>query len=257
MSWLLAITTVAAFVQQWGPLSPALAHAAAALHPQPLLAFALAVPPTPAVDATSLHVASLLAGDWARVATSAFVHSGALCAALSCAVLLQTGGVLERAFGPLVLLMHVGAAAGGVAAGQLLMQPTPESIAGPAVACGLAASLLVHQLREGIRPLVVTRTSWAALTLLPALSAVQPMLGPWGVAGGCVGGALAALTWSPLLSVLRVCVFLPLFLAAAVLEAVGDVAGAAPRVVAQALSAVLVFAWRVLAAVAGAFRAFR
>jgi hypothetical protein len=126
-----------------------------------------------------------------------------------------------------------------------------------AVACGLVASLLVHQFREGVRPLLITRTSWAALTLLPALSAVQPMLGPWGLAGGCVGGALAALTWDPLLEVLRVCVFLPLFLAAAVLEAVGGVAGAAPRVVAQALSVVLVFAWRLLAAVAGAFREIR
>jgi hypothetical protein len=134
----------------------------------------------------------------------------------------------------------------------VLIHPAPSLPSG--VTSGLVVSLLVHQVRQGRPSLQVTRIGGWTLLVSVAMALFQPMLGVWGLLGAWLGGTTAALGWVLAIDVLRYLVFIPLFLAAWLVEKAYGLLAWLPRILVGVLSGLMGGAWRLIKGIAEAFR---
>ena len=75
--------------------------------------------------------------------------------------LLETGSELERALGPLVLVLHVGMCGVGASLAQAMMQTQAHAIAGPGACAGAgAAASSQERHQQGRRRVATDRTSY-------------------------------------------------------------------------------------------------
>ncbi|KAG2424542.1 hypothetical protein HXX76_014423 [Chlamydomonas incerta] len=248
---LLQLACVAVFVAQWAPVVQALAGGGVAPPPlkDGLLALLLACPPTPVTVSMQMDVFSVSTGQWAGLLTSAMLHSGLLSLLVSLWSLDFTAAWLETAHGPAILAVSLIMAGGGAAAGQLLAGQ-PVGIGGIGAALGLEAAVAVRSLRLAgeLPPL---RAGGVALVGVAAAMAVyQPLVGPWALAGGVLGGALSGVLAYDVLWMLRVVVGVTILLCIMA----WDVLTWLPRQLWRLLVAVAAFAWGTVVAAVQAVR---
>eukprot|EP00198_Chlamydomonas_reinhardtii_P000379 XP_001689714.1 predicted protein [Chlamydomonas reinhardtii] len=248
---LLQLACLAVFAAQWAPVVQAVAGGGVAPPPfrDGILAMLLACPPTPVTMSLQMDVFSVSSGHWPGLLTSALLHSGLLSLLASLWSLDFTGAWLETAHGPTILAISLLMAGGGAAAGQLLAGQ-PAGIGGIGAALGLEAAVVVRSLRLAgeLPPL---RAGGVALVGVAAAMAVyQPLVGPWALVGGVVGGALSGVLAYDVLWLLRVVLGVTMLLCITA----WDVLTWLPRQLWRVLVAVAAFAWGTVVAFVQAVR---
>ena len=129
------------------------------------------------------------AGEWWRIFSSGFLHSGLLHLALNMAALFVFGGPLERAVGRLrfAALYLASLVAGSL--GALLVSPGALTVGASGAVFGLLGAIIVGQRASGINP-----RSSGMMTLLVinlVFTVAVPGISIGGHLGGLAGGLLA------------------------------------------------------------------
>ena len=128
-------------------------------------------------------------GDWWRVVTGGFLHSGLLHLGMNMLILWILGQMLEPLLGRLrfVTLYFAGLVAGSF--GVLLVSPTSPTLGASGAVFGLMGAAMVAQRRAGID---VWRSGIGGLVLINLLiTFLVPNISIGGHVGGLVGGLLA------------------------------------------------------------------
>jgi len=133
-------------------------------------------------------------GEWYRLVTSAFVHSGLVHLGFNMIVLWWLGGALERYAGSLRTGAIFLASILWGAVGALLMAPDALTVGASGGIYGLMAALLVLERQKGIALLGSGVGVFLLLNL--AITFVLPGISIGGHLGGLVGGFLAAIVLS-------------------------------------------------------------
>jgi membrane associated rhomboid family serine protease len=141
----------------------------------------------------ALYGPAVAAGDWWRLITSTFLHSGIFHLAMNMFILWIVGARLEESMGRsrYLLLYLVGGLAGS--AGALLLEPNAVSVGASGSIFGLLGALLVLE-RQGTYVLGGSVLGLVILNL--AITFVVPGISVGGHLGGLAGGALGTLALS-------------------------------------------------------------
>jgi membrane associated rhomboid family serine protease len=156
-------------------------------------------------SALSLDRGHLLAGQWWRLLTHAFLHAGILHLAVNMAALWFTGPLVERVLGTVryLLLFLAGAVAGGLL--QTLTSPSDRDLVGASGAvCALLAGFATLFPRLRITALILfvipIRMNASTLGWIIAVSSlafwilgIEPEIGHLAHLGGAVAGCLLCL----------------------------------------------------------------
>jgi rhomboid protease GluP len=144
----------------------------------------------------SVTGADLLAGQWWRLLTAAFVHIGAIHLGMNMFVLWRAGAVGEQMWGRLRYLALYLTAAWAGSCLAMAYAPFPGIAGASGALCGILAAeaVWVFLNRRHIPASVLRRARHAILinTLLLVAISLVPGVSGWGHGGGAVGGALAA-----------------------------------------------------------------
>jgi membrane associated rhomboid family serine protease len=170
----------------------------------------------------ALYGPAVADGEWWRLLTSGFMHSGLLHVGFNMYILWFLGNMLEPSLGPVRFAALYFASLLAGAFGALLLSPDAFTVGASGAVFGLmGAAFVMHRARgmdpmqSGIGPLILLNLG---ISLIPGLN-----ISIGGHLGGLVGGALAALLMDQAWKVRRG-VLLPV--AACVLVGVVAVAGA-------------------------------
>lgn len=135
-------------------------------------------------------------GQWYRIVTAGFVHSGLIHLLFNMIVLWWLGGALERYAGSLRFgVIYLASLIWG-SAGALLLAPDALTVGASGGIYGLMAALLVLERQQGIALLGSGVGVFLLLNL--AITFIIPGISIGGHLGGLVGGVLAALVLSGL-----------------------------------------------------------
>ena len=154
----------------------------------PLRSFA-----SPLQNAFAVSPAAVDAGEWWRVATSAFTHAGPIHLALNMLALLLFGSELERYLGRArYLTVYLVSALGGAVALQLLGSYSQGAVGASAAIYGLLGALgvVLVQQRQDLRGLLTLLAINLAISFLPGISLLGHLGGR--VAGAAVAAVLVA-----------------------------------------------------------------
>jgi membrane associated rhomboid family serine protease len=143
---------------------------------------------SPLLDALAISPAAVDAGEWWRVATSAFTHASPLHLVLNMLALLVFGSELERLLGRgRYLTVYLVAALGGAASLQLFGAYYQPVVGASGAIYGLlgAFGVVLVQQRQDLRGLLTLLAINLFISFLPGVSLL-------GHLGGLVAGAVAA-----------------------------------------------------------------
>ncbi len=135
----------------------------------------------------SLH--GVAQGEWWRIVTGGFLHSGLLHIGMNMLVLWLLGTQLERAIGGLrfACLYFTSLLAGSL--GVLLIDPTSPTVGASGAVFGIMGAAFVLQRSRGINPWRSGLGSLIVLNLV--LTLLVPGISKGGHLGGLIGGAIA------------------------------------------------------------------
>ena len=97
------------------------------------------------IDQGQVHLIGVNAGEWYRIVTGAFIHSGPLHLGFNMLALWQVGMLLETAFGRLRFALLYGVAVLGGAFGALLLTPDGITVGASGGVFGLMGALFVAE----------------------------------------------------------------------------------------------------------------
>lgn len=144
---------------------------------------------SPLAPLGGLAAAPVAAGQWWRIFTAAFLHSGLLHVGFNMAVLYMLGPQLERALGwvRFALLYLTALVAGSL--GALVASPNALTVGASGAIFGLIAATIVGQRAAGIDPRASGMVTWLVVNLL--FTFIVPGISIGGHLGGLAGGFLA------------------------------------------------------------------
>ncbi len=153
-------------------------------------------------------------GDYWRLLTSGFLHTGLLHLLFNMFALYVLGGMLEPAIGRLrfAIVYFVSLFAGSF--GALLFEADAATAGASGAIFGLMGAAVIVMRDRGINPMESGIGLWIGLNLL--ITFTIPGISIGGHIGGLVGGLLAALVFTEVVSRLRVPESLGLLLASAI-----------------------------------------
>jgi membrane associated rhomboid family serine protease len=146
---------------------------------------------SPLAGLFGLYGPAVANGEWWRLFTSGFLHSGLIHIGLNMAVLYMLGPGLERALGRVgfVSLYVVGLTAS--AFGALLLSPTALTVGASGAIFALMGALILGQRASGINPWRSGIMGWVVINLVFTL--LVPGISIGGHIGGLAGGLAAGL----------------------------------------------------------------
>jgi len=136
----------------------------------------------------------IAAGDWYRLVSGAFLHSGVMHLGMNMFLLWLLGQVMEPALGRInFVLVYVVSMLGG-SLGVMLLDPGSPTVGASGAVFGLMGALVVLQLRAGQSP---WRSGIGTLVVLNlVITFALPGVSVGGHVGGLLAGALAAFGFS-------------------------------------------------------------
>lgn len=152
------------------------------------------------IDRYGLYGPAVAAGDWWRLVTSGFVHSGLLHAGFNCFLLYQLGELLEPSLGRLRFAALYAVALAGGSFGVLLLDPGALTVGASGAVFGVLGASVLALRRRGISPMQSGLGGLLAVNLL--LTFAVPGISIGGhlgglVVGGAAGGVLLTLDRRP------------------------------------------------------------
>ena len=153
-------------------------------------------------------------GDYWRILTAGFLHTGMIHLLFNMFGLYILGGLLEPAVGRLRfgVIYFVSLLAGSF--GALLLEPTAPTVGASGAIFGLMGAAVVVMRNRGVNPMESGLGLWIGLNLL--ITFTIPNISIGGHIGGLLGGALAALILFDLPERVRVSAIAPTLVAGAI-----------------------------------------
>jgi membrane associated rhomboid family serine protease len=136
-----------------------------------------------------LYGPAVAAGEWWRLFTAGFLHSGFLHIALNMAVLFMLGPGLERALGRLGYTALYLAGLTAASLGVLLLSPAALTVGASGAIFGLMGATIMGQRASGINPWRSGIIGWVVINLI--FTVAVPGISIGGHLGGLGGGLLA------------------------------------------------------------------
>jgi len=132
---------------------------------------------------------AIAAGQWWRIFTAAFLHSGLIHLGLNMAVLYMLGPSLERALGRIAFLSLYVAGLTAAAVGALLLSPNAFTVGASGAIFALMGAIIMGQRASGIDP---RRSGIIGLVVINLVfTLVVPGISIGGHLGGLAGGIVA------------------------------------------------------------------
>ncbi len=144
---------------------------------------------SPLARSFGLYGPAVAAGQWWRLLTSGFLHSGLLHLALNMAVLYILGPSLERALGKAGFLSLYLAGLMAASVGALLLSPGALTVGASGAIFGLMGATIIGQRSVGINPWRSGIVGWVVINLI--FTVAVPGISIGGHLGGLAGGLLA------------------------------------------------------------------
>ena len=132
---------------------------------------------------------AVAAGQWWRLFTSGFLHSGLLHVGLNMAVLYMLGPGLERVLGKLGFVSLYLAGLTAASLGALLLSPYGLTVGASGAIFGLMGATIVGQRASGINPWRSGIIGWVVINLI--FTVAVPGISIGGHLGGLAGGVIA------------------------------------------------------------------
>jgi membrane associated rhomboid family serine protease len=146
---------------------------------------------SPLASAFGLYGPAVAAGEWWRIFTSGFLHSGVIHLGLNMLVLYVVGPSLEAALGRFRYLSLYLAGLAASALGALLLSPGALTVGASGAIFALMGALIIGQRATGINP---WRSGIITLVVINLVfTFAQPGISIGGHLGGLAGGMLAGL----------------------------------------------------------------
>jgi membrane associated rhomboid family serine protease len=146
---------------------------------------------SPLAPLGGLAAAPVATGEWWRIFTAGFLHSGLLHVGFNMAVLYMLGPQLERVLGRLRFSLLYGASLVAGSLGALLASPDALTVGASGAIFGLMAATIVGQRAAGIDPRASGMVTWLVVNLL--FTFLVPGISIGGHLGGLAGGFVAGL----------------------------------------------------------------
>jgi membrane associated rhomboid family serine protease len=144
---------------------------------------------SPLAGLGGLYGPAVAAGDWWRLFTAGFLHSGLLHLGLNMAVLYMLGPALERALGRLAFVSLYVAGLTASSLGALLLSPHSLTVGASGAIFALMGAIVMGQRASGIDPWRSGIVGWVVVNLI--FTVAVPGISIGGHIGGLVGGLLA------------------------------------------------------------------
>ncbi len=166
------------------------------------------------LDDGSVSRAAVDSGEYWRIVTAGFLHTGMIHLLFNMFGLYILGGLLEPAVGRLRfgIIYFVSLLAGSF--GALLLEPTAPTVGASGAIFGLMGAAVVVMRNRGINPMESGMGLWIGLNLL--ITFTIPNISIGGHIGGLIGGAVAAVIMFDLPDRVRVPAMAAAMLAAAI-----------------------------------------
>jgi membrane associated rhomboid family serine protease len=146
---------------------------------------------SPLAGAFGLLGPAVAAGQWWRLLTSGFLHSGVIHLGLNMLVLYILGPGLERVLGRLGYLALYAAGLTAASVGALLLSPSALTVGASGAIFGLMGATIIGQRASGIDPWRSGIIAWVVINLV--FTVIYPGISIGGHLGGLAGGLLAGL----------------------------------------------------------------
>jgi len=130
-------------------------------------------------------------GEWWRLITSGFLHSGLIHIGLNMFVLYILGPGLERVLGPLRFIALYAAGLTAASLGALLLSPAALTVGASGAIFALMGATIIGQRATGINPWRSGIIGWVIINLV--FTVAVPGISIGGHLGGLAGGLLAGL----------------------------------------------------------------
>ena len=144
---------------------------------------------SPLAGAFGLFGPAVARGEWWRLVTSGFLHSGAIHLGLNMFVLYLLGPGLERILGRLGFLALYAAGLTAASVGALLLSPTALTVGASGAIFGLMGATIIGQRATGINPWQSGIITWVVINLV--FTVAVPGISIGGHLGGLAGGLIA------------------------------------------------------------------
>jgi membrane associated rhomboid family serine protease len=132
---------------------------------------------------------AVAAGQWWRLFTAGFLHSGLIHVALNMIVLYMLGPSLERALGRLAFIVLYTAGLSASALGALLLTPNSLTVGASGAIFALMGAIVMGQRASGINPWRSGIIGWVVVNLI--FTVAVPGISIGGHLGGLAGGLVA------------------------------------------------------------------
>lgn len=144
---------------------------------------------SPLAGLGGLYGPAVAQGQWWRLFTAGFLHSGLLHLGLNMAVLYMLGPALERALGRLAFITLYVAGLAASALGALLLTPNSITVGASGAIFALMGAIVMGQRASGINPWRSGIIGWVVVNLV--FTVAVPGISIGGHLGGLAGGLLA------------------------------------------------------------------
>jgi len=144
---------------------------------------------SPLAGIGGLYGPAVAAGEWWRLFTAGFLHSGILHLGLNMAVLYMLGPSLERALGRAAYITLYMAGLTASSLGALLLTPSSFTVGASGAIFALMGAIIMGQRASGIDPRRSGIIGWVVINLV--FSFVVPGISIGGHLGGLAGGIVA------------------------------------------------------------------
>jgi membrane associated rhomboid family serine protease len=146
---------------------------------------------SPLAPAFGLFGPAVAAGEWWRLITAGFLHSGIIHVGLNMFVLYVLGPGLERVLGRLRFLGLYAAGLTAASVGALLLSPQALTVGASGAIFGLMGATIIGQRAMGINPWRSGIIGWVVINLI--FTVAVPGISIGGHLGGLAGGLIAGL----------------------------------------------------------------
>lgn len=151
---------------------------------------------SPLAGAFGLFGPAVAAGEWWRLITSGFLHSGLIHLGLNMFVLYILGPGLERVLGRVRFLALYTAGLTAASLGALLLSPAGLTVGASGAIFGLMGATIIGQRATGINPWRSGIIGWVVINLI--FTVAVPGISIGGHLGGLAGGLIAGvILWRP------------------------------------------------------------
>ena len=151
---------------------------------------------SPLAGAFGLFGPAVAAGEWWRLITSGFLHSGLIHVGLNMFVLYILGPGLEHVLGRVRFIALYAAGLTAASLGALLLSPAALTVGASGAIFGLMGATIIGQRASGINPWRSGIIGWVVINLI--FTVVVPGISIGGHLGGLAGGLIAGLIlWRP------------------------------------------------------------